>query len=170
MKKLVAGAVGLLGAMALCGCSPAPGTAAIVNGVPIPDSKVTNWAEGCAASFEVAGAGSHSAAELRLQAVQWVIIDQLGSDYLEAANWQLSDEELHEVVLSSSGGAALLHTEACTEVAYAIARHNTIMMRLGANTDEYLGDPDVQVNPRYGFWDVQSLEPVDSGSLSAHGD
>lgn len=167
MKKLVAGIVGLLGAAALTGCSPSSGTAAIVNGVAIPDSRVSSWAEGCAAALEEAGRPQAPAAsDLRLQAVQWVVIDQLSRDYLETTGWTISNEELHRVVESSDGGADFLGNETCTQAAYAFARHNTIASRLGTNIGEYLDDLDVQINPRYGVWDLDRFQVVATGSMS----
>ncbi len=168
MKKRWALAVSALAVTLMAGCSPAGGTAATVNGIPIRDSLVSSWAEGCAQALSNHPTLAQSAGSLRPQMAKWAILDQMSSQYIEQSGGAIvtpSESELRDYV-TQRGLGDLFSNEQCAQAAYGIARHDRLALSLGASASQYLTAFNVELNPRYGTWDPSVLGIIPSGSLS----
>lgn len=166
MKKLVArGLLPMLAVGLLAGCAPSGSTAAIVNGVSIPDSQVMEWAQGCAAITDRPNRpGELTANELRTEMLQYAVIDVVSRQAREAAGTGPSDEQLLEVIRDEPVMKQILSNDACTEAHIALLRHNFYAMESG---ESYFTSFDVQLNPRYGArWNTAEVKPEGSGSMS----
>lgn len=165
MNKLVGRAVlPLLGLSLLAGCSPTGGTAAIVNGVAIPDSRVTSFAQGCSAALQDQ---SNPQAELEPNALrptmlQLAVLDEMSRQQASGDAQAPTDDQLLEEVRRRNGEQFLVD-ERCAEATTALMRHEHYLLTL---RDEYLGSYTVEMNPRYGVWDPDQLIAVGSSSLS----
>lgn len=165
MKKLTHLVIApALGVALLAGCSPNGSTAALVNDVQIPESRVTSYAEGCAAVLDNEGSIAENAAALRPQMLKWAVLGEM-SRQQAAANGGPSDDEMRDYV-AEAGLTQLLENDACGEATLGVARHDLIALGLGADMASYFGAFDVELNPRYGHWDPARLEAGGSGSLS----
>ena len=163
-KLLVGAALGVFGAAALSGCSPASGTAALINGVAIPDSRVTAFSEGCSAVLQDTQL-AQSPNELRSQMVTWAVLDEMSRQKAAQMDDPPTDTQLRDYV-EQAGLNILLTDDRCAEAARGVARHDLIALGLGVNTEPYFGGYTVELNPRYGSWDATNLDVSGSGSLS----
>ena len=165
MKKQLKWIAGLASACALVGCSPSGGTAAVVNGVAIPDAQITQIAQGCAAQVEQQAGGELTAEQLRTQIVRWAIIGQMSKQYADQHHVDISDDQLREHIRANSS-PELLEDPACEAAVLGVARHDLLSLSLQSNINDYILGNEIEVNPRYGTWDATRLTLVGSGSLS----
>lgn len=83
MKKLVGSVVlPILGLSLLAGCAPTGGTAAVVNGVSIPDSRVTEATDGCASVMRDLGVPE---GQMHLQVLRWAVFDEVARQFVAAS-------------------------------------------------------------------------------------
>lgn len=166
MKVLTGAALGVVGVAALSGCSPASGTAALVNDVAIPDARVTSFADGCSAVLASSPQLAQSPNQLRPQMVKWAVLDEMSRQQAEKMGSNAPDDAQMRDYIEQSGLSQLLGNGECAEAALGVARHDLIALSLGSNMDSYFGAYTVEVNPRYGTWDQANLAVSGSGSLS----
>lgn len=166
MKKLVGRAVlPLLGLSLLAGCTPTGGTAAIVNGVTIPDSRVTEFAKGCSVALENAGE-SVPPSLIRPDMVRWVVLGEVGRQYVEAGGAGPTEEQLRTEI-RRNGVDNLLSDARCEQGILGLMRYALIEYSLGQQGAETtLHQYSIELNPRYGRWDWSQTNGVGSGSLS----
>ncbi|GAA2181318.1 hypothetical protein GCM10009785_15730 [Brooklawnia cerclae] len=167
MKKVHRWAVPLVGVVLLSGCTPSGGTAAVVNGVSIPDSLVTEYAEGCSAALAAEPqATSQSANDLRAGMVSWAVVGEMAKQEAIRTGNDFSDETLTSYI-DSAGRSYLMSDSRCSQALLDVARHDLLVQSMGtADVSEYLESQDIVLNPRYGTWDWNQLGPSGSGSLS----
>ncbi len=167
LKKLLVGAaLGAFGVAALSGCSPASGTAAVVNGVVIPDSRITDYSEGCAVVLASQPQLQMTANELRPQMVMWAVLGEMSSQQAAQMGADAPTDAQVRDYMQQLGLGVLLTDERCAQAALGIARSDLIASGLGLQSASYLGAYDVELNPRYGNWDPANLTLAGSGSLS----
>lgn len=164
MKKLIGAACAVLAATMMTGCSPAGGTAAVVNGQAISDSQITTWSKGCDEALKSMGQQS-DAATIRPIMVRWAVLAQSSNDYLADHPIAGIDDQVDAYVRQSKLGP-LLDQPACGQLIHEFGKHNLLVASLGANAEDYLGGIEVELNPRYGEWDAANLDLVAQNSLS----
>ena len=92
MKKLVGSVVlPILGLSLLAGCAPTGGTAAVVNGVSIPDSRVTEATDGCASVMRDFGVPE---GQMHLQVLRWAVFDEVARQFVATSGLQPTEAEL----------------------------------------------------------------------------
>lgn len=166
MKRVHRWAIPLAGVMLLAGCSPSGGTAAVVNGVPIPDSRITDYAQGCSAALAaVPGAAAQSANALRSGMVSWAVVGEMARQQAAATGNDFSNSALTSYI-QSAGRAELMQDPRCAAALLGVARHDLFVQSLGNQVGNYLASQNIVLNPRYGVWDWNKLGPSGSGSLS----
>ncbi len=166
MNKVVATAVlPLLGLSLLAGCAPTGGTAAIVNGVSLPESRVIEASQACAEALRASGAENAEPNALRREMLEWVVMDEMGKQYVDSQPSQPTEAELRTEA-AALNLEPLLGNERCAEVTLGVARYNIVASSLGSNWSQAFGDFEVVLNPRYGNWDLSNVSAVGSGSLS----
>jgi hypothetical protein len=155
------GVAGTLAALALTGCTTSPSTAYTVNGKTVTIAQLWESVDACAAATGVPSEeiwrdiGAYS---VRAEVAQ-VIMDARGISFSEA--------ELASIVQNGAGNHALADPT-CKAVMLGGASWEMLSFRLG--TDEFdaaVREIDVEVNPRYGYWDPTSGRALGSGSLSS---
>ena len=157
--------VPVLGVWLLAGCAHAGSTAAIVNGVEIPDSQVVQAAEACSETL------GHRAGELRLDMVLWAVIKEMSEQYLAEPPADRPDEgQLVGYLLAQPKLSRVLENQVCRDAALGLAQHQVLMLSLGSRTGDYLEHNQVLLNPRYGTWLPDRQEPDFWGGLSELGD
>lgn len=167
MNKLIARAgIPLIGVALLAGCSATGGTAAVVNGVSIPDSRVTGFAEGCSTVLQGTPQLAQSANELRPQMVKWAVLDEMSRQQAAESDEAPTEDQLREYV-ERAGLGVLLSDERCEQATLGVARHDLIALGLGEDMASYFGAFDIELNPRYGEWNATDLQAGGSGSLSS---
>lgn len=166
MKKLAGRAVLPLLALSLfAGCSPTGGTAAVVNGVAIPDSQVTGFAEGCSAVLQEIPQLAQTPSQLRPQAITWAVLGEMSRQQVAAAGAGPTDQQLRDYV-TQAGLGVLLTDSRCAAAMMGLARHDIVGLTMGGDIGDYLESFEVEVNPRYGEWNMEDLRASGSGSLS----
>lgn len=167
MNKLIGRAVlPLLGLALLAGCSPTGGTAAFVNDVAVPDSRVSEFAEGCSAVLmDDESQLARTPNQLRSAMVQWAVLGEMSRQQLASMGIEPTDEQLRNYLIRNGIGG-MLDDPRCAEAALGLARHNVLVLSLGSNSGTYFDAYQVELNPRYGAWDPVTLVIVGSGSLS----
>lgn len=144
----------------LAACTPAPSTVALVGGTPVTAADLQRSIDGCAEL----GITTEQLPERRhaLLLAAGELVDQAA----EARGISVSDGEL--TALAEQGGFAdLLGNEECAKLARPGAMLG--LLSQAVSQDELIAQIqgiDVEVNPRYGEWDVETLDFVGSGSLS----
>ncbi len=165
MKKLTSMLVApLAGVALLAGCTPNGSTAAMVNGVAIPESRVNSYAEGCATLVQGEGTPEEVAIAIRPQMLKWAILGEMSGQQADSVGGPTEDEM--RVYVEESGLNELLSEPGCAEATLGVARHDLIALGLGSDMSSYFGAFDVELNPRYGQWDPTQLQAGGSGSLS----
>ncbi len=165
-KHIARAALPLIGVAMLAGCSATGGTAAVVNDVVIPDSRVSSFAEGCSAVLQGSPQLAQSPNQLRPQMVKWAVLDEMSRQQAETMGDAPSDDQLRDYV-EQAGLGVLLTDERCSEATLGVARHDMIALNLGDKMASYFGAFDVELNPRYGEWNATDLQAGGSGSLSS---
>ncbi|MGB3955313.1 MAG: hypothetical protein WBL05_08545 [Brooklawnia sp.] len=166
MNKVVPTAVlPLLGLSLLAGCAPTGGTAAIVNGVVLPDSRVIEASEACADALRANGAQNAEPGAIRREMLEWVVMDEMGKQYVDSQPTKPTEDELRAEA-AALNLQPLLQNERCAEITLGVARYNLVASSLGSNWSDAFGDFEVELNPRYGTWDLSNVSAVGSGSLS----
>lgn len=153
-------AAGAVVALALTGCTPSPSSAAVVDGVRIPDASARQ-----AAGALVAATGGDGSRALR-QATFDLTMGEASEIIAAQQNVSVTDAELQAVLTQSPTLAAIGQTDAGRGWANSVARTYVVLEALGQ--DDFtaaLGDLDIEINPRYGTWDPARFTLVDS-SLS----
>ncbi|HMR48059.1 MAG TPA: hypothetical protein PKE40_10945 [Arachnia sp.] len=151
----VAGALALLAA-----CSPAPSTVATVDGVVITSADLQRSVDGCA---EI------GVTEEALPVKQHVLLltaSELVRQSAEQHGIVIHDGEVRDLA-QQSGFADLLGNDECAKLAYPNVALSLLAAELGQ--DVVIGElqeAQVEVNPRFGQWDTESLGLVGTGSLS----
>lgn len=162
MYKLIGRAVlPLLGLSLLAGCASSGGTAAIVNGVVVPDSKVTSFSNGCSQIMMEKGEANATPQALRQQMVAIAVIEEMGKQQIASSGQAPSEDEIMDE-LEERGLDVLLENADCAEAVTALARHNVLAL----SHDDYFGSYEVELNPRYGVWNPEMLTAGGSSSLS----
>lgn len=165
MKKLMGRvALPLLGLSILAGCAPTGGTAAIVNDVTIPDSRVTQFAKGCAVALQNVGQPA-TANQLRTQMVGLAVLDEMSRQYVADAGVGPTDDQLRSEIRRLDRDF-LLSDPRCEQATLGLMRYNVIAISLGQDWADTFGKYQVELNPRYGQWDWSRLMGGGSGSLS----
>ncbi len=159
-------ALGIFGVAALTACSPASGTAALVNGVAIPDSRVTSFSEGCSVALRDDPQLALSPNELRPQLLVWAVLGEMSSQQAALMGAGAPSDSQIRDYMEQRGLSALLTDDRCAEAAVGIVRSDLIASSLGSQSDTYFDSYTVELNPRYGSWDQAKLSPTGSGSLS----
>jgi hypothetical protein len=166
MKKLVGSVVlPVVGLALLAGCAPTGGTAAIVNGVAIPDSRIVQATEGCASVLREFGV---TEGQMRLQVVRWAVIDEVASQFVATSDLKPTDAEILAEA-RAEGAEAFLADARCGQLTSGVLRYNLLAAALAESGEEWpqtFRAPDIEINPRYGVWDPSSLTLVNTGSLS----
>lgn len=165
MNKLVARAVlPLLGLSLLAGCAPTGGTAAIVNGVTIPDSRVTQYAEGCAVALANGGQAA-TPNQLRPQMAGVAVLGEMSRQQIALEGDGPTDDQLRTEIRRLNGDY-LLSDPRCEQATLGLMRYNLIAGSLGERWAESFGHFEVELNPRYGQWDWTAMAAGGSSSLS----
>ncbi|MGI5951774.1 MAG: hypothetical protein ACOX61_08010 [Brooklawnia sp.] len=165
MKKLTALLVApLAGVALLAGCTPNGSTAAMVNEVAIPNSRVTSYADSCATLVQGDGTPEEIAADIRSEMLTWAILGEMSSQHADSFGGPTEDEM--RAYVEDSWANRLLSAPECAEAVLGLARHDLIALGLGSDIGSYFSAFDIEVNPRYGQWDLSRLEASGSGSLS----
>ncbi len=189
MPKFVKG-LALMGAAALlAGCAPTGVTAAVVNGVKVPQSRVSAIAEGCSTAINDSGMAQQQVTPrmLRADSIQIAVLSERSAQYsVEAAGMgdQLADGESavdflasHEVsgpgvptqeellaAVSAAHQEHLLDNEDCAVGLLGLVRHN--LLAQNARTSYFGAPAEITLNPSYGTWDAKEMKADGSGSLS----
>lgn len=160
-KKLRLAGLPVIAAIALTGCANSGSTAAIVNGVAIPDSQVVEYAEACATPLRA------NANELRFDMVQWVVLGEMSEQYLEEhPDQRPSEADLVKYAEQHPTLQFAVADQGCRPAALAVTQHQVLALNLGSQAKEYIQDNEVTLNPRYGAWDAENQRPAPLDSLS----
>ena len=153
VKAIATGA--LIGALALAGCAPAPGTAAVVDGETITTAEVDEVLADLAPILATASASN---------VVSLLIISPSFLAAADAAGFGVTEDEgrLYIVAngLVSEAEAAELSSGALEIVRFAVMQGSIASEADAAVLDEAaiaLQGAEVELNPRYGAWDAQAL-------------
>lgn len=151
----VAAALSLLAA-----CSPAPSTVALVGDTRITTEDLQRSVDGCAEL------GLTTEMFPEKQHVVFLAAGELVRQAAEAHGITISDGEWR--ALAGQGQfAGALGNEDCSGLAYPGAAMTLLTPQVGEEQIvSELRSIDVQVNPRYGHWDAESLGLIGNGSLS----
>jgi len=151
----VAGAFALLAA-----CSPAPSTVATVGGAVITSEDLQRSVDGCAEAGVTAE---------MLPLKQHVLLLTAGELVRQTADGhgiKISDGEVRDLA-QEAGYADLLGNDQCAKLAYPNVALSLLAAELGQ--DVVIGElqqAEVELNPRFGQWDPETLGLIGNGSLS----
>ena len=166
MKKLVGSVVlPVLGLSLLAGCAPTGGTAAVVNGVSIPDSRVTEATDGCASVMRDLGVPE---GQMHLQVLRWAVFDEVARQFVATSGLQPTEAELLAEA-RIEGAEELMADARCAQLVSGVLRYNLLAAALaqsGTQWPDTFGAPDIKINPRYGVWDPPDVTWAGTGSLS----
>ena len=134
MKKLVGSVVlPILGLSLLAGCAPTGGTAAVVNGVSIPDSRVTEATDGCASVMRDLGVPE---GQMHLQVLRWAVFDEVARQFVAASGVDsVTQYELWKAIWSSIKDRNMF------ELDWSLTRHNGFLAHFTPQT--FIGNHDV---------------------------
>ena len=153
VKAIVAGAV--LGAVLLGGCSPRPGTAAVVDGVTITQATV---------DAAIADLSPILATASPANVMSLLIIAPRFLEAAEAGGFGVTDAEARDYIvqagLVTEAQAAEMSAGALEVVRFAVMQGSVTTDAAVAALDEAnaeLQGAVVELNPRYGTWDSTGL-------------
>lgn len=159
LKHLI---VPVMAVAALAGCSPAPGTAVVVDGKAYSRHDVRQAAESCATLL-----GLESNAITEPDAARGIALNGLIGE-IEAAYGEISPEQLQAVATQfGTGGPAALRDEVCAPVLLGYTKFNLVRQSgAGAVLSEAVAETDVMLNPMYGSLVPDEQALFQSSSLS----
>lgn len=151
----------VVGCLALVGCAPSASTAAVVNGSIITEAQLDAASEGCAEVFQT------EANQLRLAALNNMVIGRLADQINSANGLELTEGERQQFLQGSAQGQLMLSNDECAKVADGLASYLLGIDRLGREVYATgIEDAKVEPNRRYGAWDPAQGTIGGSGSLS----
>lgn len=146
--------------LGLAACSPSPSTAAIVGDTTITQAELDEYTAGC----REAGLKEEDVPKVAL--LNSLIRKKIGADLVAEKKLDISDEKLRDH-LDQSGGRNLLSYPKCAELAISELRMKVILQLVPEKEIiEWIAGVDVELNPRYGQWQVEQGSIGGSGSLS----
>lgn len=156
--------------LVLTGCARTPATLGSVNGTSISSAQLERTVDGCAEAFQQSSGQSLNAAQARYEIAVWLVVGEMARQVEAQSNVTVTDREIDDYLQSKPGIAAMRSNAQCEQVLSDLARYQIIGMQLQKTPQwtEYMANVDVEINPRYGIWNPQSLEivPVYSGALA----
>lgn len=158
LKHLI---VPAMAAAALVGCSPAPGTAVVVDGKTYSRQDVRKAAESCAAILGLENPVSEK------DAAQNIALDGLISE-VEEAYGEIGPEQLRALAEQfGEGGQAALRDETCAPVLRGYLKYS-LVRQSGAEAvlAQAVAETDVVINPIYGDLATSGPSIFQSSSLS----
>ena len=168
MNKAIKTSVAAFAALAvLAGCSPSGGTAAIVNGEKIADSQVVAATNACIASIaDVGGAITGSdVGVFRSSVVTLSVVSELARQFTEKSGAE-EPEEADLLAILEQGGIpvqAYTQNETCKQLMVGLGLHSYYAT---TKRVQYFNNVEVTVNPRYGQFDVETLQLAGTGALA----
>ena len=156
-------ALPIVGVIGLSGCAHQGSTAAIVNGVEIPDSVIVDYAESCSAVLTQ----QNDPAQIRFDMLHWAVLGEMSEQYLaEHPDQRPSEDELMAYAQQHPILAYAVRDEGCRPIALELAQHQVLALNLGGRAGDYIQGNEVEINPRYGAWNSETQEPEPLASLS----
>ncbi len=145
----------LVGALLLGGCAPRPGTAAVVDGETITTAEVDEALEDLAPVLATASATNVVSLLIispsflaAADAAGFGVTEEAGRDYIVSAGL-VTEAEAAEL----SGGALEIVRFAVMQGSVTTEAHVAVLDEAAARLQE----AEVELNPRFGTWDPQSL-------------
>lgn len=152
----------LAGAVLLTGCSQAPSDYARVNGVSIPTSAVNNVVDGCSAAAVAATGQSLDAGQLRPLVAGWLIAGEMADQIGQQANFQVSATEQSDHLRGTPQLQGLRTNPDCEQALLGLSKYDLTGLALQSTDSwgKYFNDLRIDVNPRFGVWDMKQMGVV----------
>lgn len=156
-------ALPIVGVIGLSGCAHQGSTAAIVNGVEIPDSVIVDYAKACAPVLTQRNEPNM----IRFDMVQWVVLGEISDQYVaEHPDQRPSEDDVEAYAEQHPVLSHALREEGCRAVALDVAQYQVVALNLGGRAGDYIQGNEVLLNPRYGAWDPEKQAPNQLASLA----
>lgn len=140
----------------LAGCSPAPSTAVVVDGVTITESQVRTTTQACrAVDPDVT----------EVSVVQTLTLREVAFKGYEKLGIPVEETKLDEAISQNPAVAAVAGTP-CWKVAQGVFLFNSIRSIQDQSRIEVFAQVPVELNPRYGSFDLMKGWDTAAGSLS----
>lgn len=145
----------------LAGCSPTPGTAASVDGIGISHAEVDRMVQGCREGVGIEDPNLNGGLVARTFILSR-LFDRAVEGVEDARGMITAVEDL-----TRQQAPALMADDDCAD--FAVLSMKTQLLGQVIQSEEqnqHVLDADVQLNPRYGTFDIATLDSAPSGSLS----
>lgn len=156
--------------LALTGCARTPATLGSVNGTSISSAQLERTVDGCAEAFEQSAGQPLNITQARYEIAVWLIAGEMARQVEANSDIEVTDREIDDYLQAKPAMGAMRSNAQCEQALGELARYQIIGMQLQKTPQwtDYMSNVDVQVNPRYGVWNPQTLEivPVYSGALA----